>query len=240
MSNMILSDELMKIAAEKAAIMEANAFENEFVSITPHVFSQKYREKMDKLVMRERSSVVNIKSYRRLKWKYLLIAVLLMIIASMTAMAVEPVREKVYQIIETLFSDHTDISIEQMNEEIGQKGQNITSDNFDIRKVKEIPDGYDLEEDVFIQEIYCYFAIYNNLNDQSIQYQQMAIEHMDAWGITSSGDSAEKIAVNGDIGYLLTDDKQYHFVIYPWEGYVFTISGYNEVDELVEMLESIF
>ena len=46
--------------------------------------------------------------------------------------------------------------------------------------------------------------------------------------------------MNGDKAYLITDKSKYHYVIYPYEGDVYSLAGYNEVDELVETLETIF
>ena len=120
---------------------------------------------------------------------------------------------------------------------IQSNNENISPDNFEIKKLKNVPKEYELLNEESIPEICFYYAEYADYDNQIIRYQQRAVEYIDIWSITSDGTSAETISVNGDEGYLLVDDEKYYFILYPHEGYVYSISGYNETEQLISLLE---
>ena len=247
MSKEIISDELLRKAVARAIEIESSMYERKFALEKEHSFSGKYAEQMKGLLAEldetKECAETKIADYSVKKMstrvKILLIAAIVMLLGTLTVTA-EPVREFIYQLKETIFPDNTEVSFEELTKKFEEKGRGITSQKFEVHELKNVPEKYTLEYEEAIPEMCFYFAEYVDVDNQTIRYQQHAVEHIDTWSITSDGTKAENIAVNGNRGYLLTDEDGYHFILYPYEGYVYSISGYNDVDELVALLELVF
>lgn len=247
MSKDILPDDLLKEALRKAQEMKTSAYDKEIAQEEEHVFSKEYREKMEKLLeefenkqeSKEEKKIYSIKK-KNIKLKILLIAAIVMLMGSMTVLAVEPLREVFYQLIEQIFSDHTYVSFEEIGEKIEANSKSISPENFEVHKLKNVPKEYTMKYEDIICEICYYSAEYLDKNKQTIAYEQLAVGYFDVWSITSDGTKAEEIAVNGGKGYLIADNEMYYHILYPYEGYVYSIAGYNDVEELVSLLELAF
>ena len=123
MSKIILTDELLKEAAAKAMKIECAVLEKCAAQEEEHEFSNEHERRIRELV-RENCGKAKAKSgkYRgnrvSLRIRIAFVAVVIMMMGSMTVLAVEPLREKVYQMIERIFSDHTEVSFEEIEQEI--------------------------------------------------------------------------------------------------------------------------
>ena len=113
MSKELLPDNLLKESLRKAQEMKNSVYERKIEQPEKHVFSEEYRIKIKILEGKlEDEKEANIRNYKikkkSLKLKIMLIAAIVMLMASMTVLAVEPLREMMYQLIENIFMDHTD------------------------------------------------------------------------------------------------------------------------------------
>ena len=180
MSKEILPDNLLKESLRKAQELKSSAYEKKIKQEEEHVFSEQYRTKMKKLV--DDSSfehVSNIKPYavkkKSLKLKILLIAAIVMLMGSMTVLAVKPLREMVYQLIEKVFSDNTEVNFRELKNEIASEEKEFTEEDYEFRKIKNVPDNYKLEVEKYNPAICGFFQIFVNDEGQTIIYEQKVI-----------------------------------------------------------------
>lgn len=251
MSKDILPDDLLKEALKKAQGMKTAAYDKEIAQEEEHVFSKEYREKMEKLLEEfenKQEDKEEKKNYvvkkKNLKLRILLIAAIVMLMGSMTVLAVEPLREIMYQFVEKLFSDHTHVSFEEINSEIDSERVEIDIQDYP-QKVNKVPKGYKLviEEDSLKDfGLYQFMQIYQDSKGNNLVYQQNAIFEMDenSLSITSDGTEAESISVCNERAFLLTDEEEYRTIIYAKDGFLYMLGGYEKRDELIESLESVF
>ncbi len=240
-----MSKDVMKDALRKSMEIKLAAYEKKLEEEENHTFSEEYRKNMDAMVRtgerKEKNNIVRYASRRKsLRFKVALVAAIIMLMGSMTVLAVEPVREKVYQMIERIFSDYTDVTFEEIEEAIDAEKRDVTPDNFEVKRLENVPEQYEVEYEEAVPEVCDYTLIYTDAEGSSIIYQQQAIEYMDVWSITSDGTAAEKISVHGDVGYVLEDEHGWVTVIYPHEGYVYSLAGREEAETLAAILETIF
>lgn len=252
-----ISDELLREAVKQACEREGTYYE-EFTKDAKHHFSIRHqirmrrlyrkmkRKKAEELVDRYRvytyprqeadAGKKQFTSYRvtRLHPKFLLIVILLMISMSMTVFAIEPIREGIYQLIEKCFSDHTDISFEKVQSEI--KGQEEEIKEFKPQKLEYVPEGYVLENEETDETFLMYSADYVNEEDYSLFYEQTAIQFFTP-SITSNGKRMEKIDVKNKYGYWIEDTGGWNHLIYVNDGYVYYLSGHENIDNLISILE---
>lgn len=247
MSKDILPGTLLKEAVEKAREMETSVYEKKITQDEEHVFSDEYRQRMEKLISGENDNdgvkIINhFVKKRSMRFKIILIAAIIMLMGSMTVLAVEPLREKVYQFVEHLFSNHTDVSFEKIEEE--EDSRVIESNQNDYpRKLEKVPAGYTLYKEEVDFELLNVLQIYLlDLGEQTKQivYQQCWLEYSGNFGITSDGTPAEEIIVVDKQAYLFTDDKGYHTIVLEKDGFGYLIGGEADVEELVQCLESVF
>lgn len=252
-----ISDELLREAVKQACEQEG-AYYEEFTKDAKHHFSIRHRIRMQRLYRKMKRKKAEepadryrvytyprretdaeekqFTSYRvtRLNPKFLLIVVLLMISMSMTVFAIEPIREGIYQLIEKCFSDHTDISFEKVQSEI--KGQEEEIKEFKPQKLEYVPEGYVLENEEADETFLMYSADYVNVEDYSLFYEQVAIQFFDP-SISSNGERMEKIDVKNKYGYWIKDTGGWNHLIYVNDGYVYYLSGHENIDNLISILE---
>ena len=248
MSKIILTDELLKEAAAKAMKIECAVLEKCAAQEEEHEFSNEHERRIRELV-RENCGKAKAKSgkYRgnrvSLRIRIAFVAVVIMMMGSMTVLAVEPLREKVYQMIERIFSDHTEVSFEEIEQEIKAGAVEADMEKYP-RRLKKVPEGYTLfsEEDVMKApelELPIFSQGFKNSKDQNLWYSQDLTELYEV-SITSDGTPAKRIKVGNDEAYLFTDEKNYHGIILQKEGFVYTVGGYDDVEVLIDCLESVF
>lgn len=230
MSKEILSENLLEELVEKACELENKMFQEE-IEQCDHVFSEDYQKKMDTLMGKSSSRIV-YRRRRRMPMKYLLAAVLMALMMAITVVAVEPLREKVVQMIEKLFSDHTDISF-------GETEPMEAPIEFKAHKLKYVPEGYNLAEEELAKEMNYYVCVYTNKEDNSIVYEQNLVKEYNS-SITSDGSPARKIDINGKEAYVLKDPHGITTVIYVEGKYVFTILSQEDTQTIVDIFEKNF
>ena len=247
MSKIILTDELLKEAAARAMKIECAVYEKYTAQEEEHEFSKEHERRIRELV-RENCGKAKAKSgkYRgnrmSLRIRIAFVAVVVMMMGSMTVLAVEPLREKVYQMIERIFSDHTEVSFEEIEQEIRAGAVEADMENYP-RRLKKVPEGYTLfsEEDFMKEEVELpdFTQGYENSIGQNLWYMQILTELYEV-SLTSDGTPAKRIKVGNDDAYLFTDESNYRGIILQKEGFVYTIGGYDDVEVLIDCLESVF
>ena len=144
MSKIILTDELLKEAAAKAMKIECAVLEKCAAQEEEHEFSKEHERRIRELV-RGNCGKAKVKPAKdrgngmSLRIRIAFVAVVVMMLGSMTVLAVEPLREKVYQMIERIFPDHTDITFEEVKEEVNSQVREFAPEDYprELRKVPE-------------------------------------------------------------------------------------------------------
>lgn len=126
MSKEILSDDLLKESLRKAQDVRSSVYDKQIDQSRQHIFSQEYRKKIKKLEnevdhKKESKATSYVSKTEKLKVRILLVAIIVMLMGSMTALAMEiwEVYEEV--IIEFVFPGVTDDSKEKDTIEYNEK-----------------------------------------------------------------------------------------------------------------------
>lgn len=153
-----ISDELLREAVKRTCEQEG-AYYDELTQNAGHHFSLHHRVRMHQIYRQlkkteERKSAQHYETVypSRLRPRYLLIVVLLMIAMSMTTLALEPIREGAYELVEKCFPDHTDISFKKMEDEVAKQKKEIKE--FKPQKLDYVPMGYVMEGEVLWSSIF--------------------------------------------------------------------------------------
>lgn len=239
----MISEEMMKAAVSEAFQMENKIYDEWLKDVPEHEFSEDYYDKMKKLTgisLNRNKNQENKQTSRRiprLKLRYLLIAALLAALTCGTVMAVEPLREKVMQIIERRFSDHTDVTFEQIKGRMEKEKE--VPDEFIKVEPAYVPEGYVLESTQEEEELYWYTRVYGNKEGKTFLYDQMSVRDFDV-SITSDGSKAKTVLINGKESYLFKDEHGAYTLLYVNEGNVYTLAGTVPSEILIEIMKKTF
>ena len=108
MDKMIFPNELLKDAVTRAREIETAYYEWEITEVAEHRFSKKYHKKKSKLLNPE--MVHSMTRSTSLKFKIALVAVIVMLMGSMTVLAIGALSEKANNFIEELFQKESEKS----------------------------------------------------------------------------------------------------------------------------------
>lgn len=204
------------------------------------IFDDELLEKaVAKACEREYSEVLNRNkqiSYRKkkkLKIRYLLVAILILALSCTTVLAVEPVRTKCIEIIEKLSEFTTSVSFNVQKKEETKEGE------FKILKPGYIPGGYKQVSEFYIESVQDYNLIYVNEEGDSLSYTQRRAENWGAFTFMSDGEPAKEMKLNGYPLYLITDKVWGDTMIYVRDDYIFYVIGEEEPEVLMEILRSL-
>lgn len=222
-----LLEQAVKIACEKDYVNEVSG-----ISKDVHTFSEEFEVKMKELIAPSKVQ----KAKRKLKKRhYLLVAILVVfMIAGTTALAVDEIREQIFEYFESLFSDHTDVYFESKEDEI-----KTTLPREEIMKPEYIPEGFQMEEEIYDEKVGRYMQIWIDKRGYSLTYTQAIKDYWNDGSFTSEGKPAEQIEVLGDKAYCISDEKGVNSILYERDGYIFETGGLLSEVELTRILESL-
>lgn len=252
MSKILLSEELLKDAVKKACETENAVYDKMIVDEEEYVFSDELKKNIIELSKKEDSTKdAGIISYsagrlskKSLRFKIVLVAVIIMLLGSMTVVAVGPIRAKVYKMVEKFFSGYTDVTFEEVEEETEKSEIDSESRTFNPvdfpKRINWIPEGYTLFKEDVVEEVYFIAQVYQEDPAKPIIYQQMALEYSTGWNISSDGTTAKEILIGDEKGKLISDEYGYHSIVLEKEGFAYYIGGKVEVEVLIKCLQSVF
>ncbi len=258
MSKKISSEDILREVILELCELENAAYDNMAKEEEEHIFSEKFEKEMEELIEAgakgsiDKDKDADIIKYpvrnwlRKKSWMYkiALFAAIIFMTGSVTVMAVAPIREKVYKVVEKLFPNHADLTFEEVGE--GQEEGDSEDRTFDPadypKKMNWVPEGYIFEYEDPIPEVYDMTQSYYNISDpkKNILFQQSVIEYCGGIGITSDGTPAEEVEVCGEKGYYYKDEYGYHIIIFLKDGFCYFMGGYEDKEILIKCLESVF
>ncbi len=245
MSKEILTDELLKEAVARAFEMESSVYER-MPAAGEHEFSPEYRQRMQEIATPRGDGKTKSeeKSFgKKRKWLRIATAAAIFLVMSNAAVtAIDPQHEKMYEFLEFTLPDHTDISFKELADDEPSKGTVMTMENFQVRRLNAPPEYKKDSVETYCDVIFDYTEGYMDEQGWTMFYGQMDMETAvnTSSSITSNGEKAERISIDGKKAYLITDDDDYHHILYVRDGYLFSIAGHGDADKLAGMLESVF
>lgn len=166
----------------------------------------------------------------RKRRRVLFVAAALVIMCAGTAVAVEPVRERIAEAFITVFGDHADISTTK-------EGHGDEKFTFRRYEPDAIPEGYRVILDECCEETASSDIVYENGTGNTIAISQVASDKI-SMDLASDGETLEKLCVRGIRGYYVTD-KEIGSIVWEEDGCVFTISSQLNREELVNLAERL-
>lgn len=254
MSKKISSEDILREAILELCELENAAYDNMAKEEEEHIFSEKFEKEMEELIEAGAKGSIDkdadiikypVRNWLRKKsWMYkiALFAAIIFMTGSVTVMAVAPIREKVYKVVEKLFPDHADLTFEEIGEE--QEEGDFEDRTFDPadypKKPSWVPEGYKLIQEEVNPQVFDVMQTYVNTKGQDLAYDQTVIEYSGGIGITSDGTPAEEVEVCGERGYYYKDEYGYHIIIFLKDGFCYFMGGYEDKEILIKCLESVF
>jgi hypothetical protein len=196
-----------------------------------HEFSKGFEAKMQKLIRRERKPYYPlVKTKARI---VAVVAVLVFLLMTTTALAVEPIREKVFEFFVNAFKEFSIVTVEDVDANEAPAPTSIE----DRYIPGYIPEGYALvEEDKSENFISTYYESNHPFNEIGLEQwtKQSFTPTINTEGITTTDIRLS----NGMTGFYCTNKGVYIMVLQNQE-YAFLLSSQGELDELMAFIESL-
>lgn len=224
-------DKLLEEAIEEIVCEELYAIEDYIKENGPHVFSDEFENKMEKLLNGSRVTNEKLPEKGHMKkipkMRYLLVAILILLMSGITALAYEPIRVKLENFVYTIFPDHLSIEGDQSN----------IPTEVEWKYPTYIPEGYKEilnDSNEISKELY---LIYENEEEELLSYIQYTANTSSV--VTSDGKTIKRLKI-GDLDVTITmDEKGVMTAFYENEGWIFEVAGELEIEEMIKIIENI-
>lgn len=226
-------------AAEEICYEELRSIEDELERQGRPVFSDEYNKKISKTIYgyveREKKGFLKKEfKVRKIKYRYILLVAILLILCTSTVMAVEPVREKLRVVIYSVFSNNVEIGKDDNAESL----ENVKEENMIIKTPVYVPEGYKKYEESIQKKMQKISITWMSEDEKLLYYSQFNVNNVIS-SITSDGSAVEVVDVNNHEGRLVVDENGIYTLFYEDQEYVYMISGELVLEELVKILGSI-
>ena len=252
-------DSLLREAARLAVEEELRLLDRE-VKLHPHTFRPEFHKKMRRLFNRigsytthgsaghidrnssqDDSFLLQLRARRpnassfRLRRRYLAVAALLMVFASVAALASETVRNGLAQLRLQFFPDNVTIEAapEPATEQAanGQTGPTVTKE-FHAYKWKEVPEGYEVTFEEENSEFGYYIIDYEDAEDNFINYMQNDESYMTSITYDEEKGYKREIQLKDGSEALSISDGRRNTIFYKKNRYLFSFMS-NQPEEVI-------
>ncbi len=191
-----------------------------------HSFSSGFEKKMKQLIKKAKIKYISINRFRI---RRSIAAASLILIILTASMSVEAVRMPIIRLTEKIYTEFSEIIFEnEDNIEIPEKIEEVYVPSY-------IPEGYTLKEEVNDMRS-MHFFFYTNEEGQELSVEQLVLGvHM---AVDTEGITTEEITINGLSGIIYTK-RGLTSIIVNDNRYVHFISGYEDREELIKVVESL-
>lgn len=223
----MIPDYKLREALQKYVLLVAEAHPDQ--PNLPFVLSKEYKEKIK--LLREISVK---KKTKKLVCRTFLIAAIILIFSTATALAFEPVRNFLYQIIQTVFTTHTEVSVKITDNPY------LRTIEFEKKTLGNIPERFELASEQFFEKNRLYTAYYeeNGNTNGYLRYTQRFIEGEKQMNIDNEEQVHTKISI-GDQSIFLEESATDVFAYWTSNGYLFQLQGSITENEIKEIHNSI-
>lgn len=218
-------DSILKKAARQAQERELETLDQEMALTEPHVFSDDFERKMEKMLKSSRKPYYFIKTLGK-RAATIIIAIVMAL--SVMTFSVKAIREPVIEFIIEVYEKFTAIIFQKEDDGAEEAFPKIIEQYY---QPEYIPDGYGMMEMV---DIVGYVQItYSNENNQHITFEQYTITTNDLTADTE-GAVIENATANG-YPALFYSNKGCNTLIWTDNTYGYTISGKTNKEEIEKM-----
>ena len=216
-----------------------------------HRFSRKFRKKIKELLQpgigkRTIPKLYPVHGRRR---AIVVVAVLVLLLGT-TVMARGFFQSVLGKHVLTGYTDHVQLNLpesedvdELLTENATAEGAETETDvEFVCKKPQWVPDGYELENEEYNENIDEYIVGYINQKEKYLWYQQMRNDTSTNIGVSSKGRDLQKINKGNCSGYFVSDsgvEEDDGSLIWDDGKYVYMVSGTFSQEELVKIAKSI-
>lgn len=236
----------------KDAIASACKTDYERVMAAPkHRFSRAFRKKIKELLQPGMGKRTIPKLYpvhgRR---RVIVVVAVLVLLLGTTVMAKGFFQSVLGKHVLTGYNDHVQLNLpesedvdELLTENATAEGAETETDvEFVCKKPQWVPDGYELENEEYNENIDEYIVGYINQKEKYLWYQQMRNDTSTNIGVSSKGRDLQKINIGNCRGYFVSDsgvEEDDGSLIWDDGKYVYMVSGTFSQEELVKIAKSI-
>ncbi len=236
----------------KDAIALACKTDYERVMAAPkHRFSRAFRKKIKELLQPGMGKRTIPKLYpvhgRR---RVIVVVAVLVLLLGTTVMAKGFFQSVLGKHVLTGYNDHVQLNLPESDDEAELLMENVTEEetetetNFEFvcKKPQWVPEGYELENEEYNENIDEYIVGYINQKEKYLWYQQMRNDTSTNIGVSSKGRDLQKINIGNCRGYFVSDsgvEEDDGSLIWDDGKYVYMVSGTFSQEELVKIAKSI-
>lgn len=229
-----MTDEQLKRAVKMACEEEIKDMEESVNSKGLHKFSQHFCRRMKELMNThfkyEKSERLQTGKRKHLKLRYALITVLLLVLCTSSVVAVEPIREKMKDLIYTVFLNYIEIENEETS--VDADGEIIW------KEPTEIPEGYEKAQEEKDDLLGQCFITWTNEEGNVLTYIQGDADSV-TLALSSDGEKPEEITIDGKKAQYAIDENGSASLFFEDGNIIYAIQGRAEKEELIKMAESI-
>lgn len=231
-----MTDEMLKMAMKQAFEQEFHELQSKMNMEPMHIFSKEFENNMNLLIYGKKSHVKadKQKSTRiHYKFRYALVAILLLIFATTTAFAIKPIRGRLEQAFYTVFTDNVMI-------EKPEDGEKDTSEPEVInwKEPQYVPKGFQLEFREKNEDVNHYIISWVGENDDTLTYIQGNSDSM-SLSLSSNDQKPKDITVGDKKVKLVVDDSGTRSIFFEEDGMIYSITGHISEKELIKMVKNI-
>lgn len=227
-----MTDQRLKMSLKQAYEEEFSELQLKIRQEMVHVFSDEFENNMNSLIYGRGSLGLYGTKRRRYRFRYLLVAILLLVFAVTTAFAIKPIRGRLGKAFYTVFYNKTTIeSIEEMYEEEDQQ-------EIHWKEPRYIPEGYQIERKEKNEDVGLYSITWSNENEDMLSYIQGDAGSM-SLSLTSNDQKPEDIIIGDKKAKLIIDDSGTRSIFYEENGILYSVSGHISKQEIIKIADSI-
>jgi hypothetical protein len=218
MANQILKEALIVSMERELKNIPSN--------LNDYNFSVDFEKKMKHLIKRANIKYININKFRIRKS---IVAASLILIVLTASMSVEAVRMPAIRLTEKIYTEFSEILFEnEDNIEVPQKIEEVYIPSY-------IPEGYTLTEVVDDMRS-MHFLFYTNEEGQELSVEQLTLNV--GMAVDTEDITTEEITINGMNG-IIYSKRGLTSIIVNDNRYVHFVSGYEDREELIKIVESL-
>ena len=236
----------------KDAIALACKTDYERVMAAPkHRFSRAFRKKIKELLQPGigKHTIPELYPVHGRRRVIVVVAVLVLLLGT-TVMAKGFFQSVLGKHVLTGYNDHVQLNLPESDDEAELLMENVTEEetetetNFEFvcKKPQWVPEGYELESEIYNRSILEYALCYMDENERTIWYEQTRNDINANIGISSNGTELQKVIVGEDEGYFIPDETENNCggnLVWRDDKYLYTLSGLLNEKELKKIAETI-
>ena len=187
-------------------------------------FSPVLEKRMDKLIKQQKTRNTS----RHYRWKYVLVAAVILLMNAVIVIANEEVRNKLGDLIISIYEECIEFK--------GNISGEDKKEEFEKYSLQYLPEGYQKVEENY-NDLVEWVVKYVNESGNIILYSQSDSNASDVL-VTYDGSSIDAISIRENEAWIVSE-QEFLTILFEKGGYTFMISSQENMNEVIEMAENI-